>query len=361
MAPTAPSPAPSFAATASLFVIVAVVIAAAAQTASAAGGCPKPCSCGSGFADSVLLSCSKKGLTSLAVLTAIGPSIATAIVEISLSNNLIAEIGPRAFEGVSQVKEVFLDHNRISSIAADAFSGLENLWTLSLHNNKITNLPPGVFADLKNIRYFDFYYNSITGLPAGLFAGLSYVETIRLHRNQITSVGSNAFACCDRLRTLILGSNRITSIAEDAFSAPERYRGFGTFCLAGNSLECCGDMTRLADLETNHPCGSNPLATCSSPPELRGKTLAQAVLSPDVPSCAPTNATSGEITCPSIATYSSRSTSSGALVGIILGTIIVYLVLVGAFGFLVVTPAVMRSVGRRSHPEHGQDLDHTEA
>lgn len=330
-----------------LYFAIAVVIAATHTAA-----CPTPCSC-----TSDTLNCYKKGVTSLAAALN-GVDQYPTIDYLNIGANSIMEIGPRAFQHLPQAKLISLDKNRISSIAVDAFVGLVNLWHLSLRQNQITYLPPGIFADLNNIRGIDISINSITGLPGGVFTGLSHAEDIDLQRNQITSIESNAFACCDRLLRLRLNNNRISLIAENAFSAPEQYRDLVDLCLHSNSLYCCGDMTRLAGLSQEHYCTSP--VTCSSPPELRGKTLAQVASSPDVPACAQTtNATSaGDISCPS----ATSSTSSGAFVGIILGTTIVFLGLVGVFGFLVVTPAVMRRFGvPQLQPEHGQPLDHTEA
>lgn len=97
-----------------------------------------------------------------------------------------------------------LQNNRITEIKEDDFKGLTNLYGLSLRNNLISKVHPRAFVPLKHMQKLYFSKNLLTTIPKNLPASL--VE-IRIHENRIKKVPAGAFAGLSNMNCIEMGAN----------------------------------------------------------------------------------------------------------------------------------------------------------
>ncbi|XP_074500313.1 biglycan b [Sebastes fasciatus] len=104
----------------------------------------------------------------------------------------------------SDTKFLDLQNNRITELKENDFKGLTNLYGLSLRNNHISKVHPRAFVPLKHMQKLYFSKNLLTTVPKNLPASL--VE-IRIHENRIKKVSAGAFAGLSNMNCIEMGAN----------------------------------------------------------------------------------------------------------------------------------------------------------
>ncbi|TNN82359.1 Biglycan [Liparis tanakae] len=106
----------------------------------------------------------------------------------------------------SDTKFLDLQNNRITELKENDFKGLTNLYGLSLRNNLISKVHPKAFVPLKHMQKLYFSKNMLTTVPKNLPASL--VE-MRIHENRIKKVEAGAFAGLVNMNCIEMGANPI--------------------------------------------------------------------------------------------------------------------------------------------------------
>lgn len=99
-----------------------------------------------------------------------------------------------------------LQNNQITELKEDDFKGLTNLYALSVRNNYISRVHPRAFAPLKHMQKLYFSKNLLTTIPKNLPASL--VE-LRIHENRISKVAAGAFSGLGSMNCIEMGANPI--------------------------------------------------------------------------------------------------------------------------------------------------------
>ncbi|XP_041655374.1 biglycan b [Cheilinus undulatus] len=99
-----------------------------------------------------------------------------------------------------------LQNNRITELKENDFKGLTNLYGLSLRNNHISKVHPRAFVPLKHMQKLYFSKNLLTTIPKNLPASL--VE-LRIHENRIKKIAAGAFAGLGSMNCIEMGANPI--------------------------------------------------------------------------------------------------------------------------------------------------------
>ena len=160
------------------------------------------------------INCKWQRLTKVPVLS---PNLTRTIKTLSLSNNLITNLGGGVFSSYSNLETLHLSDNKISNISEDAFIGLSKLTTLSLYRNQIQVFPPGVFEHLGKLTTLNLFGNAISNISEDMFYGLKRLENLVLYHNGIETLPSNPFSGLSHLKHLQLGKNRIHTLHPNSF------------------------------------------------------------------------------------------------------------------------------------------------
>ncbi|XP_060792917.1 biglycan b [Neoarius graeffei] len=99
-----------------------------------------------------------------------------------------------------------LQNNRITELKENDFKGLRDLYALSLVNNQISVVHPRAFTPLKRLQKLYFSKNLLTAVPKNLPPSL--VE-LRIHDNRIKKVPAGAFSGLGTMNCIEMGGNPI--------------------------------------------------------------------------------------------------------------------------------------------------------
>ncbi|TSM04857.1 Biglycan [Bagarius yarrelli] len=106
----------------------------------------------------------------------------------------------------ADTKLLDLQNNRITELKENDFKGLTNLYALSLVNNMISKVHPKAFTPLKHLQKLYFSKNQLTAIPKNLPPSL--VE-LRIHDNRIKKVSAGSFSGLSRMNCIEMGGNPI--------------------------------------------------------------------------------------------------------------------------------------------------------
>uniref|UniRef100_A0A9R1SQP6 Biglycan n=2 Tax=Cyprinus carpio TaxID=7962 RepID=A0A9R1SQP6_CYPCA len=99
-----------------------------------------------------------------------------------------------------------LQNNRITELKENDFKGLTNIYALSLVNNKISKVHPRAFTPLLRLKKLYFSRNLLTVIPKNLPPSL--VE-LRIHENHIKKVAEGTFSGLGSMNCIEMGGNPI--------------------------------------------------------------------------------------------------------------------------------------------------------
>ncbi|XP_004070537.1 biglycan [Oryzias latipes] len=99
-----------------------------------------------------------------------------------------------------------LQNNQISELRENDFKGLTDLYALSVRNNIISKVHPRAFVPLKRMQKLYFSKNLLSTIPKNLPASL--IE-LRIHENRIRKVGAGSFSGLTNMNCIEMGANPI--------------------------------------------------------------------------------------------------------------------------------------------------------
>ncbi|KAM3599025.1 uncharacterized protein V6R79_025760 [Siganus canaliculatus] len=234
-----------------------------------------------------------------------------------LSNNDLTSLDPGAFAGAPELTYLHLDGNRLTHFPRSALELLSNLLVLHLERNTISKLEPTGLLSLAAPKLTELYLsnNTITLIAEGALNSAS-LSTLRLDSNQLKEMPTHALSETPNLEELSLSQNPIHYVGPKAFQpisqslkrlymdqmgmekmSLDALTGLGpqlkALTVRGNQLQELPDLRPLTGLEVvdlqDNPllcdCPLLPLrrwmenisleviATCGSPPEIRGQKV----------------------------------------------------------------------------------------
>ena len=167
-------------------------------------------------------------------LTEVPTDIPADALEVHLDRNEINKINANAFWHLSQCRELELSSNVISNVEPGAFNGLTGLTVLQMGLNRIRRLYVNMFADIPNCKVLDVSRNLISQIEHGSFCGLSNLVRLSLDSNYLTTLRADMFQGLVVLQVLLLSTNNIKSVEDYTFS---ELTSLGTIDLERNHLE----------------------------------------------------------------------------------------------------------------------------
>ncbi|XP_047038382.1 toll-like receptor Tollo [Helicoverpa zea] len=173
-------------------------------------------------------------MTKLAKDIFAGSELVGKLERLHLSNGLIADIPPEAFQVLKKLKKLDLHGNKLVTLKRNQFKGLRDTELLDLSHNSITKLDGSHIGDLTKLGWCNASHNQIGEIPRGMFARNTVIKVVHLDHNKIKKLDTNSFRGMRFLRRLYLQDNLISDIGRGTFSAVTR---IGTVDLARNQIK----------------------------------------------------------------------------------------------------------------------------
>ncbi|XP_019620927.1 PREDICTED: slit homolog 2 protein-like [Branchiostoma belcheri] len=196
-----------------------------------------------------------------------------------VADSTFTTLPKNAFMGLPYLVELNITETLLASIHPDAFNGLKKLEVLDLSNNKLKTFPGAAMAKLgKKLKSLNLGGNWLAGsLTADSFKGLEALEGLYLYNTNFTTIEEGLFASLKKLTVLDLSKNNFEALPEGAIKGLDNLKEIVMF---GNPFTCDKDASWLSGwIEKNPPeIGAGP--TCMDPPRFAG--YAAAALSSEV-------------------------------------------------------------------------------
>ncbi|ELU10116.1 hypothetical protein CAPTEDRAFT_187281 [Capitella teleta] len=223
-------------------------------------------------------------------LTEIPTDIPLDVRAIILSQNLITNIGPKAFSKFKSLIALSIESNNINVIHDDAFDGLTNLTSLQLSNNKLDRVPKLKYLELEHLSLYgnniQLYHNSFEDvtvnellLHSNKITNLSPImelseslEIVRVRSNPLGNSSSadlyNLMQSLTKSRRIILSSCGLTTFPDVSLL---NYSDVFQLFIANNPFECDARIAWLKD--TPIDVRDYTSIRCASPSRHLGKLL----------------------------------------------------------------------------------------
>ncbi|KAI8508999.1 hypothetical protein Bbelb_128470 [Branchiostoma belcheri] len=180
---------------------------------------------------------------------------------LSLRQNKIHTIEPRAFDPSRHVTHLDLHGNDLHVVMAASFVGLTSLTSLDLGSNRIKYVTSRAFESLSSLESLSLESNDLNAVKKHWFCGLSRLETLNLAKNRITEIDQGSFHALQALRSLELSSNKLSYVHEHWL---QNMTSLEKLSLADNQIIAGADES-LAGLMMTVDLRNNPVrCTCAN-------------------------------------------------------------------------------------------------
>ncbi len=142
---------------------------------------------------------------------------------VSLIDNKISEIQPRALSHLEYCRILALRNNVLTEVRKDMWEGLGSLQELWLDNNEISRIQPGAFSHLRHCALIVLSNNKLTEVRADMWYGANVLDVLWLGNNYLAEIKSETFTQLENLHELILSQNRIFHIEANSFSIQNQH------------------------------------------------------------------------------------------------------------------------------------------
>lgn len=134
------------------------------------------------------------------------------LTTLDFSMNVIHEIGPTAFDGLSSLKKLDISDNMLKNSSIPLFSQLRSLEELDLSVNNFIKIRSGFFRGLESLKVLNLSRNDFELLEDRAFDGLGKLTVLDLRHNLLATFQDNVFSTLLNLKSLLLSHNKILSL-----------------------------------------------------------------------------------------------------------------------------------------------------
>ncbi|KAK9497072.1 hypothetical protein O3M35_004451 [Rhynocoris fuscipes] len=241
-------------------ILISVLISLGASTPDWTD-CPSACSC-------KWTSGKKSALCRHAGFTTIPDTLDSDMQVLDLTGNSIPYLTKNAFKsvGLLNLQRIFLKGAGVRELHRDAFKDLTILVEVDLSDNLIATLHQDTFSGNDRLKVLYLNGNPLTTIKESQFPQLPHLRSLEMQHCQISSVHRDAFTHLPALESLNLNGNRLKHLSESAFLPISKLKSLS---LDGNPWRCDCDVRGFRNWLLASNLYSHPL-TCTEPPLLKG-------------------------------------------------------------------------------------------
>jgi Leucine-rich repeat (LRR) protein len=140
------------------------------------------------------------------------------ILQLYLSENKLATIKQRTFNGLFRLQVIHLDKNEIETIENDSFLTESNILELFLSENKLKNIKQGVFNGLFKMEILHLEKNDIDEAEKNSFKNLNSLKELKIESNKIKIIKNEIYFRIKDLEILDLHQNSIENMENIPFN-----------------------------------------------------------------------------------------------------------------------------------------------
>ncbi|XP_022603370.1 leucine-rich repeat and immunoglobulin-like domain-containing nogo receptor-interacting protein 1 [Seriola dumerili] len=173
---------------------------------------------------------------------------------LNLTHNNIKTLVHQHFQTLTQLLDLDLSDNLLAVVELEAFHGLQSLLTLRLARNHLKIIPVGAFAGLPNLQLLDISSNEILVFLDFTFHDLAALQYIKAADNDLVFISNQAFTGLTSLQELHLDGCNLTAVPTEALTQLSvlrslHFRRLGLTTLPNYSFH---HLVRLKELVISH-------------------------------------------------------------------------------------------------------------
>ncbi|XP_039977923.1 leucine-rich repeat and immunoglobulin-like domain-containing nogo receptor-interacting protein 1 isoform X2 [Xiphias gladius] len=186
-----------------------LLAAGVALTSETRWPCPQPCRCNTELLE---VNCSHGQLST------VPNDLAKEAKLLNVTHNIIKTLVHQQFQTLTQLLEMDLSDNLLAVVEVGTFLGLQSLLTLRLARNQLKIIPVGAFAGLPNLQLLDISSNEILLFLDFTFRDLAALQCIKAADNDLVFISHQAFTGLTSLQELHLDGGNLTAVPTEALS-----------------------------------------------------------------------------------------------------------------------------------------------
>ncbi|ALC45109.1 CG5195 [Drosophila busckii] len=178
--------------------------------------------------------------------------------EFVLADNKLVELKDHVFEQLPTLLASHFQYNKLRFISPESFHNANSLVFLNLSNNQFRNLENTGLRSMRNLEVLDLSTNGVKLVSTMPLKSLNWLVELKMDNNQICRIQGSPFETMPRLRVLSMRNNQLRTIKERTF---RNLRGnIAILDVDGNPIDCNCEMQWLSVWlqETNFPYGPGP-------------------------------------------------------------------------------------------------------
>ncbi|XP_035037913.1 leucine-rich repeat and immunoglobulin-like domain-containing nogo receptor-interacting protein 1 isoform X2 [Hippoglossus stenolepis] len=171
--------------------------------------CPQSCRCD---AELLEVNCSRGQLST------VPDDLPQDTKTLNLTHNNIKTLVHQQFQSLTQLLDLDLSDNLLAVVELEAFLGLRSLLTLRLARNRLKIIPVGALAGLPNLQLLDISSNEILVLLDFTFRDLAALQCLIAADNDFVFISHQAFAGLTSLQELHIDGCNLTAVPTEALT-----------------------------------------------------------------------------------------------------------------------------------------------
>ncbi|XP_034242968.1 chaoptin-like [Thrips palmi] len=137
---------------------------------------------------------------------------------LSLQDNDLVTLAPRAFQGCDMLQVLLLQRNHIDALQPEQFARMASLRVLDLSHNRLRGVPVGAL-EATPLERLDLSHNDLAAVPSGALAEVGgTLRWLGLAGNALQHLDGTVFVATPGLRHLDLAANKLTFLPDNVFS-----------------------------------------------------------------------------------------------------------------------------------------------